>query len=272
MNLRRMVIALLGLVLVLFILWLSYKGRLFESLFGGVYRIFFSVESHLAQRTKEFFSSYFFLVDLRKENQQLKEENLALKQRLAEAHDAVRLCSEYERFLKATSSIKHPKVPARIIYKAIDPFSDFILIDRGSKDGVQPQMPVLAFFGNEAIGLIGQVIEVYPNFSKVMLISDPSFAVDVKVVRTGDRAIVRGKGEPILSVEYLPLYSQAQPKDIVVTSGQDALFPANLIIGEVISVSKSPQGLFKQGEVRPYVDVYNLNWVAVILQIPEIPL
>jgi rod shape-determining protein MreC len=133
-------------------------------------------------------------------------------------------------------------------------------------------MPVLALFGNSAIGLIGQVIEVYPNFSKVMLISDPSFAVDVKVVRTGDRAIVRGKGEPILSLEYLPLYSQAQPKDIVVTSGQDALFPANLIIGEIVSVTKDPQGLFKQGEVRPYVDVYNLNWVAVILQIPEIPL
>jgi rod shape-determining protein MreC len=96
-------------------------------------------------------------------------------------------------FLRLASSIKHPKLPARIIYKAIDPFSDFILIDRGSKDGVQPQMPVLALFGNSAIGLIGQVIEVYPNFSKVMLISDPSFAVDVKVVRTGDRAIVRGK-------------------------------------------------------------------------------
>jgi cell shape-determining protein MreC len=58
----------------------------------------------------------------------------------------------------------------------------------------------------------------------------------------------------------------------VVTSGQDALFPANLIIGEIVSVSKDPQGLFKQGEVRPYVDLYNLNWVAVILQIPEIPL
>jgi len=272
MKFRRAGITILVLASLLFILWLSYKWKLFESLFGGVYKIFFSVESHLAKETKEFFSSYFLLVELKKENELLKEEILALKQRLAEVHEAGRLCSEYEKFLKATSSVKHPKVPARIIYKAVDPFSDFILIDRGSKDGVQPQMPVLALFGNEAIGLIGQVIEAYPNYSKVMLISDPSFAVDVKVVRTGDRAIVRGKGEPILSLEYLPLYSQAQPKDIVVTSGQDALFPANLIIGEIVSVSKDPQGLFKQGEVKPYVDVYNLNWVAVVLRIPEIPL
>ena len=256
----------------LLILWLSYKVRLFESLFGGVYKVFFSVESYFAQKTKDFFSSYFFVGDLRRENEQLKEEVLVLKQRLAEVYDSGRLCSEFEKFLKATQEIKHPKLPARIIYKAIDPFSEFILIDRGSKDGVQPQMPVLALIGNEAIGLIGQVIEVYPNFSKVMLVSDPSFAVDVKIVRTGDRAILRGKGEPMLYLEYLPLNSQAQPKDMIATSGQDALFPPNLLIGELVSITKDPQGLFKHGEVKPYVNIFNLSWVAVILRIPEIPL
>ncbi len=253
-------------------IWFAYKGKFLEGVFGGIYKILFSAESYLAQRTKDFFISYFYLVDLKKENQLLREEVMTLRQKLAEALDMQKTCQEYQKFLYSSSQIKFPKLPARIIYKGIDPFSELILIDRGTRDGVQPQMPVLALLGEEAVGLVGQVVEVYPNFSKVMLITDPSFAVDVKVVRTGDRAILRGNGDPHLFLEYLPLYSQAIPKDYVVTSGQDALFPPNILIGEVVSLAKDPQGMFKRGEVRPFVDLYNLSWVAVLLSIPEVPL
>jgi len=257
---------LLGIFLLIFFL-------LREPIRGGagfLLKPFYRAESYLAEGLRNFFGQYVNLLEIRKENLKLKEENLKLKQELAYYVEREALYQRLEKLYKISEKFSYPQVVARIIYKAIDPFSDQIIIDKGSKDGLMPQMPVLALIGEEGIGLVGQVVEVHRNWSRVILLTDPSFGADVKILRTQERALLKGKAEKFCELEYLPLYSEAKKGDLVITSGQDLLFPPGLIIGEIVNLSKDPQGLFKRGEVRPFVDLYNLSWVSVMLKVPEV--
>ncbi len=249
------------------------KNDVFNEFVGFVFSPFWKGATYSGSKVRSFFQNYLFLVNLKKENERLKKEILLLKSQLAQYKERERIYKKLEEFYKLSSGLNYPKVAAKIIYKPMDPFSGVIFIDKGRKDGLLPQMPVLAGVEGRGIALVGQVVEVYRNWSKVILITDPSFSADVEIERTGDRGILVGKAERFCSIQYLPSASQVKPGDEVLTSGQDALFPSGLLVGTVVSVSKqSIQGMFKTAEVQPAVDLYNLDLVFVLLKLPEIPL
>ncbi len=261
--------------LFLFIFFLLFGLLIFSPLGRGLgifLKPLWQSETLISEKIKKFISDYLFLVGVKRENQKLKEENLRLKQELAYYIERESLYQKLEKLYRISPRLQYPQVVAKIIYKALDPFSDQVIIDKGTKDGLMPQMPVLALIGNDGVGLVGQVVETHRNWSRVILLTDPSFAADVKILRSEDRAILRGKGEKFCALEYLPLYSEAKIGDLVITSGQDLIFPKGLLVGSILNLSKDPQGLFKRGEVKPVVDLYNLDWVVVLLKIPELPM
>lgn len=245
----------------------------FNEIFGFLLSPFWKSASFLGEKSRSFFKNYLFLIEVKKENERLKKENLLLKSQLAYYKEREKLYKTIEEFYKVSNSLNYPKVISRIIYKPIDPFSGVVFVDKGRNDGIFPQMPVLASVNGEVVALIGQVVEVYRNWSKVILITDPSFAADVKIERTGDRGILVGKAEKYCNLQYLPSTSELKPGDEVLTSGQDALFPPGLLIGKVITVNRDPiQGVFKFAEIKPAVDLYNIDLVLILLKLPEISL
>lgn len=269
MRLKR--IYLLGLFLVSLLVGVFILKYLpLDALTGEILKPFWKTESHLGQKLKELFQRYIILTEIKSENRGLKERIFLLEQELAYYKEREALYQRLEELYKITPKVKYPQLVSRIIYKGVDPFSDVLIIDKGTKDGLMPQMPVLALVQGVGIGLVGQVVETYRTWSKVILITDPSFAVDVKILRTQDRAILKGKAEPKIALEFIPLYSQAKEGDWVITSGQDLLFPAGLLVGEILEIKKDPQGLFKRAEVRPFIDLYNLDFVVVQLKVPEV--
>lgn len=268
---------LFGIVIIIVFvsgLWYFIKRtNLFNEILGLIVSPFLKGSTYSGAKTRSFFENYLLLVDLKKENERLKRENLLLKSQLAYYKERERTYRVLEEFFKLSSEFNYPKVAAKIIYRPMDPFSRVIFIDKGSKDGILPQMPVLAGVEEEGVALIGQVVEVYRSWSKVILITDPSFSADVKTEREGIRGILVGKAEKYCSLQYLPSASQIKPGDEVLTTGQDAFFPPGLLIGKVVSVSRdSIQGMFKSAEVAPIVDLANLDLVFVLLKLPEIPL
>ncbi|PMP66492.1 MAG: rod shape-determining protein MreC [Thermodesulfobacterium geofontis] len=270
---RIFLITIVALILLSGIWYLIKKTNFFNEIFGLILSPFLEGSTYSGSKTRNFFQNYLFLVDLKRENERLKKEILLLKSQLANYKERERIYKELEDFYKLSTEITYPKVAAKIIYKPVDPFSGIIFIDKGSKDGILPQMPVLAGVSGEGIALVGQVVEVYRNWSKVILLTDPSFSADVKVERTGDRGILVGKAEKYCNLQYLPSASQVKEGDEVITSGQDAFFPPGLLVGKVVYVKRDPvQAMFKYAEVEPVVNLYNLDLVFVLLKLPEIPL
>lgn len=127
----------------------------------------------------------------------------------------------------------------------LDPTRQRLLLDAGSRDGVLMGQAVI-----DAGGLMGQVIEVTPLHSTVLLLTDPDHAVPVSVARNGVRLIVYGRGDR-LELRDIPLSAGVQVGDEIVTSGLGGRFPAGFPVGKVSELHPDDTHAFLVGELTP---------------------
>lgn len=157
----------------------------------------------------------------------------------------------------------YPKIGAEIIGKDPGNWYNVFLIDKGSNDGLEVDMVVLS--GN---GLVGHIIEVAPNYSKVLSIIDDRNAVSSKVLRTGDLGIVKGDltllNEGLCKMEYVDAEADIIVGDEIVTSNLSDIYPPGIMIGVVKEIETESHGLTKYALIEPVVDFRHLEEVLVI--------
>ncbi|MGW8338885.1 rod shape-determining protein MreC [Xanthomonas axonopodis pv. khayae] len=134
---------------------------------------------------------------------------------------------------------------APILNIDLDPTRQRLLLDAGSREGVLLGQAVI-----DAGGLMGQVIEVTPLHSTVLLLTDPDHAVPVSVARNGVRLIVYGRGDR-LELRDIPLSAGVQVGDEIVTSGLGGRFPAGFPVGKVSELHPDDTHAFLVGELTP---------------------
>lgn len=195
--------------------------------------------------------------DLKRENEELRQSNAEL---LAMKAENVRLA----KLLKFTEL--HPAwqtTPAKVISRDLGDFKDVILIDKGSDDGLQMNMPVV-----NSSGLIGIIDGVYPHMAKVLLISSPRSRIGGLNLRGDSRAagIVNGVAGPDQQLEMRNLTRNADvlPGDTIVTSGYSGYNPGGIIIGTIEEVRMDPGGLTKSASIASAVDYAHLEEALVI--------
>jgi rod shape-determining protein MreC len=199
--------------------------------------------------------------DLLKENERLAADLDKARASSLRYDDAVRERKE----LLALNGFEDPdgykSVRARIIGAALNNLDQTVRIDRGSKDGIAEDMPVVS-----AAGLIGRVIDVSANHASIMLITDPKMSIGVRFARTGEVAVARGQNiDSPLRLELVSLSAKVSKGDRVVTSGlQNSRFPAGLPIGIVNSVRSG--SISQEVSVRPAVDLGRIRFVRVLLR------
>ncbi len=207
---------------------------------------------------------YFYLVGLRDENRKLKQDLDVLQadnrryQELLATHERLR------KLLQFKQVIRHSVVAAQVT--GLDPSGWFksIIVDKGSRSGIKPDMSVV-----NASGVVGRVISVSPDFSKILLIVDQNSAVDCLLQRSRDRGILRGLSTDVCSLEYLAKTADAKVGDSLITSGLGGVFPKGLPVGTILDIDENPGMLFKEIKVRPAVDFSTLEEVMIILNVDE---
>jgi len=196
----------------------------------------------------------------------VQQENASLRQRLQEYEqkdllyqEALHSLTRLESLLNLKKQVALPVTGARVI--AYDPslWSRCALLDQGQDRGVKRGHPVLT-----ADGIVGRVVEVYPHYSKVMLIVDRNSGGDAMVQRTRVRGILQGKGGNRCSLDYVPKSADVQVGDLVLASGLGGVFPKGLVFGKVSEANKKTAGVFQEIEVTPTVDLSTLEEVAVV--------
>ncbi|WP_166211146.1 rod shape-determining protein MreC [Cognatiluteimonas telluris] len=136
---------------------------------------------------------------------------------------------------------------APILDVDLDPTRQRLILDSGSRDGVQVGQTVI-----DAGGLLGQIIGVTAGTATVLLITDPDHAVPVVVARTGVRLVAYGKGRgDRLELANIPLSSDIQVGDRIVTSGLGGRFPAGFAVGTVMSLQPDDSRAFLVGQLKP---------------------
>jgi len=145
---------------------------------------------------------------------------------------------------------------------SLDPYKQKILVNRGAKDNLYPGQPVF-----DPEGVLGQVEQVMPLTSSVILITDPSHALPVQVARHGLRAIVIGTGQPDrLRVVYLTPNDDIREGDRLMTSGLGGRFPAGFPVARVTEVVEDPGEPFLKVAARPIARIGHNKHVLLVWQ------
>jgi rod shape-determining protein MreC len=210
---------------------------------------------------EEFWLNYFYLVNLRGENQQLCRKIDTLRMENSRYKELLATHERLQELLQFKQTISRPVLAAQVI--GWDPTGWFksIIIDKGRQTGLRLNMPVV-----NASGIVGRIVSVSPNYAKVLLIIDQNSAVDCLVQRSRDRGMVKGLSAEVCQLDYMVKSSDVAIGDMVVTSGQAGIFPKGLPVGRVLSVKDVAGELFKDIEIRPVVDFSKLEEVLVILE------
>lgn len=254
----KLKIILIGGIVILIIVALNFYNKgvrnFFYSLSSPVQKIFWQA----GKGTSDFFETISEMKRLKAENEELKLQNQAL---LAENASLAELKAENETLRTAMNLglEKEFKLTfAQVIGK--DVAQDSLIIDKGSKDGISKNLPVIT----EQKNLVGRIGDVYDNFSRVMLISNKDSSFDANVQEKKIFGIVKGGGGFKITIERVPHDQDLKVGDFLVTSALGGVFPKGLLVGQVKEVKKSDVDPFQQAEVSPFFDVNDLETVFVI--------
>lgn len=181
------------------------------------------------------------------ENVALKAQQLLLTAQLQKLMILEQENTELRELLKSSEQVAGKAMAAELLALSSDPSEQVLTVNRGTHDKIYSGQPVL-----DAFGVVGQVIDVTPLTSKVMLITDVRSAVPVQNSRNGLRAIAAGLGaEDHIALKNVPDTSDVQVGDIFVTSGLGSLYPMGYPVGKVISVQKNSDERFSKIILQP---------------------
>jgi len=191
--------------------------------------------------------------NLRNEYFQLKSEALLLRT-LQEENTGLRL------LLDASERLTEKITLAELVNVSIDPYNHSILIGRGLSHGVYAGQAVL-----DDLGVVGQVTEVMPFNSSVLLITDPGHALPVKVKRTGLRTIVYGTGSvSLLRIPFLNQNSDIREGDLLISSGLGGRFPDGYPVATISNVEVIKDQAFLQISAKPIAKLDRSNHVLLL--------
>jgi rod shape-determining protein MreC len=156
---------------------------------------------------------------------------------------------------------------AEIIYAERDVFSRKVIINKGSLSNIQAGQVVM-----DDKGIIGQVTRVFPWVAEVTLITEKNHAIPVQVLRNGLRIVAFGAGDiSHLSLRYMPVNSDIQNGDILVTSGIDGLYPPGIPVARVEKIERDAAYPFARIDCLPIGGVDNYRQLLVLSSLPKLP-
>jgi rod shape-determining protein MreC len=202
----------------------------------------------LEKENKELRQALNQLLYLEATNQQLKEENWLLEKAL---------------LFKESEGIKSQ--PVQVITQNLA--QDWILVNRGEKDGLSLNQPVVTF--DKA--LVGKIVSLTTHSAKIELISHPNFTVEAESLLSNEeensvRGLIRGKGGSRLKLEMVPLTNSLEVGTTLVVSNLSPNYPAGFLIGRLQELQKNNTQPFQEGEVFPFFLEEKLDNLLIVTQ------
>ena len=192
------------------------------------------------------------LITCQVEREALLAQNIELQGLISFCQDTQELKEFKERYQSSSAFL------AQVLVKNFSEQSHFFLIDKGKKHGLQKDM--VAIYKD---CLIGRITEVYPYYSKVILISDQSCKVAAYCAQSKATGIYQGiNQEWSATLDHVSHLSHLEVGEMIVSSGDGLIFPRGFGIGKIKSFQ--PQGLFWQVNIEPLLDLHTINYCYVI--------
>ena len=182
---------------------------------------------------------------LQHENQRLRQEHLSAQLRLKKYEELEAENRRLRELLNSTTQAGERVSMAKLLSVGSDPFSRYIVLNKGVTDGVRVGQSLI-----DAKGVMGQVVRVGSFSAGAVLITDPGHALPVQIKRNGLRTVATGTLER-LRLDHVPINADVVVGDRLITSGLGGRFPAGYLVGRVIEVERSGGRPFARVIVEP---------------------
>jgi rod shape-determining protein MreC len=207
--------------------------------------------------------NYFFLRGVRAENRKLKEQIEQMRLEQVRLNEDAAQARRLQSLLAFKEQVIIKTVPAQVIGSSGSDLSRSVYIDKGSNQGIAPDMAVIT-----AGGIVGKVLRVYPSTSLVLMINDQSSGVGVLLEKSRLQGVLRGTSDGELILERVMSDEHVAPGEAVLSSGGDQIFPKGFPVGTVSKVSPGKE-LFLTIRVHAAADLSRLEEVLVVTERQE---
>jgi len=200
------------------------------------------------------------VAELTRRNEELEAEVSRLQAtviELQQQNQQINVLSALVDFARANPSYDY--IAADVIGRDPSPFLQYVIINRGSDDGLRRGMPVVT-----AQGLVGRISAVIAGAARVQLITDAGSIVNVSLQSSEAGAVLQGSLTGELTLTMIPSDVGVEPGELLLSSGLGGNFPPNILIGQVTGVRSRSFELFQTASVQPVVDFSRLEIVLVI--------
>ncbi len=222
------------------------------------------VPGQAVSRIGTFFVSQSYL---QRENDRLSHENFLHAGQLQSQEALIAENRHLRQLLELQERAEQTSTVAEILFVGRDPFSRKVIIDKGSSQRIEEGAAVV-----DDTGLIGQVTRTFPWTAEVALISDREQVVPVQVVRNGLRAAVFGIGyDGALDLRFMPVNTDVENGDVLVTSGIDGVYPAGLPVAVVSNIERNAAYPFAKITCTPAAGPNRNRQVLVMSRLAPLP-
>jgi len=250
-------------ILILLIFFLNFFQSEIKNNFYLISSPFINIFNKLGNNTYNFFQPFFNFNNLNKENYNLKKENEKLISKISHLQYLLMENQASKDIIENTKNDNFNIISAHIV--KLDTVQDTIIIDKGLKNGIVENMPIIS---SQKV-ILGRVIKVYDNFSEVALISSKNSILNAKIQHDDPEysivnGIVKGRGNFSVYLDLVSPDSNVNVGDVLITSGLEGNLPEGLTIGKVIFVNKNDLKPFITANVQPLFDIKSINNVFLI--------
>lgn len=202
---------------------------------------------------------------LTEQNQRLREDLLLANAKLNRMAAVAQQNQHLKELLDTQRSLDLNVQLARVVGVDLGKYRHRLMLNLGERDGIKPGQPVI-----DAHGVLGQVVQVLPTTSVVMLITDPNHALPVTIERTGLRTMAYGSRDgDRLTLPTIPLAADVRVGDRLLTSGLGGRFPPGFPVGEIHAVAPATTGMFLEAHALPSADINRSDDVLLLHDLAE---
>ena len=208
-------------------------------------------------------TGYLWLRGVRKENDDLKAEIERMKLEQARLREDANMARRIQTLLAFKEQYVDQTVAAQVIGTSGSEQSRVLYIDKGSNDGLKPDMAVIT-----PTGIVGKIVQVSASSAQVLPINDQLSGVGAALKDSRLQGILKGAPNGTTTLQYIMSDEPVKPGETVITSGGDRIFPKGLLVGTVASVEPG-KDLFLNIRVIPSARLDRLEEVLVVTRIEE---
>jgi rod shape-determining protein MreC len=163
-----------------------------------------------------------------------------------------------------TPMLKKKTIAARVISREPNSWFQWVVIDKGTNNGIYIDAPVLVWAKN-SFCVLGRIGEIYKNYAKVILITNALSALPAMIGSTGKDGLLEGQNNLYIKLNYLMKEDDIKIGESIYTSQLSSVFPPNILIGRVREIAPSDDERFRSVYIKTDADFNNLREVVVLI-------